>query len=108
MINAIKKMALGVAVAALVLTASGAAMAFGHYTPGSLGLGAATLPPPGFHYTIYNIFYNADTMIDNNGNESNVGLDLNVFASAHQFTYMTDYKILGADFGFDKIGRAHV
>ncbi|WP_449246497.1 SphA family protein [Desulfarculus baarsii] len=103
MINAIKKMALGVAAAALVLAASGAAMAFGHYTPGALGLGAATLPPPGFHYTIYNIFYNADTMIDDNGNESNVGLDLNVFASAHQFTYMTDYKFLGAEFGFDMI-----
>jgi len=79
------------------------ANAFGHYEPGALGLNAASLPPPGFHYTIYNMFYNASTLHDNNGNFVDAGLDLNVFASAHQFTYMTNQKILGADFGFDMI-----
>ncbi|KIX13349.1 SphA family protein [Dethiosulfatarculus sandiegensis] len=77
------------------------AMAFGHYTPGSLGLNAASLPPPGFHYTMYNLMYTADTMLDDNGNDLDLDLDLTVFANVHQFTYMTDYKILGADFGFD-------
>lgn len=87
----------------LIPASSNLAYAFGHYTPGSLALNAATLPPPGFHYTIYNILYNASTLHDNNGNSVDAGLDLNVFASAHQFTYMTDHKILGADFGFDMI-----
>lgn len=79
------------------------ANAFGHYTPGALGLGAATLPPPGFHYTIYNMYYTADTLNDNDGKDIPAGLDLNVFASAHQFTYMSKYKIFGADFGADMI-----
>lgn len=82
-----------------VVAAAGSAMAFGHYTPGALGLNAATLPPPGFHYTMYNIYYSADTMKDDSGNDLNLGLDLNVYAMANQFTYMTKHKILGADYG---------
>ncbi len=79
------------------------ANAFNHYTPGALGLNAATLPPPGFHYTGYNIYYTTDTLHDNNGKDIPVDLDLNVFANANQFTYMSEYKILGADFGADFI-----
>ena len=79
------------------------AHAFGHYTPGALGLGAATLPPPGFHWTSYNMFYTSDTLRDASGNKIPVNLDLNVFASANQFTYMTRHKVLGADFGADFI-----
>lgn len=89
--------------AVMVFGAAASAMAFGHYTPGSLGVNAATLPPPGFHYTAYNVFYNSDSLVDGSGNELPVGMDLNVFAMANQFTYITDYKILGADFGFDMI-----
>ena len=37
--------------AGVIVLGAGSAMAFGHYTPGSLGLNAATLPPEGFHYT---------------------------------------------------------
>ena len=99
----IREFAVAVIAALLVLAGAGSAMAFGHYTPGSLGLNAATLPPQGFHYTMYNIFYNADTLKDNSGNDIQVGMDLNVFASVHQFTYMTGYKIFGAEFGFDAI-----
>jgi hypothetical protein len=40
---------------------------------------------------------------DSKGKDVNVGFDVNVFASAHQFTYITDKKILGGDFGFDMI-----
>lgn len=87
--------------AGVIVLGAGSAMAFGHYTPGSLGLNAATLPPEGFHYTMYNLLYNADTMTDSSGNEMNVGLDLTVFANVHQFTYMTKYKFLGATYGFD-------
>lgn len=79
------------------------ANAFGHYTPGALGLGAATLPPPGFHWTAYNMYYTSDTLNDDSGSGLPVDLDLSVFASAHQFTYMTEHKIFGADFGVDMI-----
>jgi hypothetical protein len=87
----------------LVLATSSLAHAFGHYTPGALGLNAATLPPPGFHYTGYNMFYTADILRDNAGKEIPVDLDLNVFANANQFTYISEYKIFGADFGADFI-----
>ncbi len=79
------------------------ANAFGHYTPGALGLGAGTLPPPGFHWTAYNMYYTADSLHDGSGNDIPVDLDISVFASAHQFTYITEYKVLGADFGVDMI-----
>jgi hypothetical protein len=87
----------------LIPASNNIANAFGHYAPGSLGLGAATLPPPGFHWTSYNMFYTADSLHDGSGNEIPVDLDLNVFASANQFTYMTEKKILGGDFGADVI-----
>lgn len=89
--------------ALLIPISSTYVQAFGHYTPGALGVNAATLPPPGFHWTAYNIYYSTDTLHDNNGNDIPVDLDLEVFASAHQFTYMTEKKFLGADFGFDMI-----
>lgn len=88
---------------ALVLCISGTAMSFGHYTPGALGINAASLPPKGFHYTMYNMFYSADTRNDDKGHSLPIGLDVNVFAMANQFTYITDLKIFGADFGFDAI-----
>jgi len=88
---------------ALVLCVSGTAMSFGHYTPGALGINAASLPPKGFHYTMYNMFYSADTMNDDKGHSQPIGFDVNVFAMANQFTYITDLKIFGADFGFDAI-----
>ncbi len=83
----------------LLIAAAGSAMAFGHYTPGALALNAATLPPPGLHYTMYNIYYTADAMKDDRGNDLDLGLDLSVYAMANQFTYMTKHKILGADYG---------
>lgn len=95
-INLTKMLVTAVAVAAMALASAGPALAFGHYTPGALGLGSATLPPEGFHWTMYNIYYSSDTMLDKNGHDTNAGLDLDVFASAQQFTYMTKYKFLGA------------
>lgn len=87
----------------LVLAVSGQVFAFGHYTPGVEGINAATVPPPGFHYLMYNVFYNSDTLTDDNGDNLGVGLDLNVYANAHRFVYVTQKKVLGADFGFNAI-----
>jgi hypothetical protein len=74
-----------------------------HYTPGSLGICGAVIPPPGFHYINYNVFYNADTFKDSDGNSADIGFDLGVYANVSQFVYMTDVKILGADFGIDAV-----
>ena len=99
----IKRLTIFCIAAALVMACSGTALGFGHYTPGALAINAASLPPQGFHYTMYNIFYSADTLTDDSGNDMNMGLDLDVYAMANQFTYITKHKILGADFGFDVI-----
>jgi len=88
---------------AVVLALSGQAMGFGHYTPGVEAIDAATLPPPGFYYVMYNLFYSADNLKDDQGNDIDAGFDVNVYANAHRFCYVTDLKILGADYGFDAI-----
>ena len=71
----------------------------GHYVNGSEGIKAATLPPPGFYWRLYNQFYTADTVKDGNGNELDVGFDLNVYALVNRFVWISNVKILGADFG---------
>ncbi|MCB2191320.1 MAG: transporter [Deltaproteobacteria bacterium] len=101
MLKHVKGLFASLMTAGIVIFGAGAAMAFGHYVPGSLGINAGSMPPPGFHYTMYNTLYNADTMTDSSGNDLDVGLDLTVFANVNQFAYMTDIKILGADYGFD-------
>lgn len=73
----------------------------GHYPPGVEGLKGSTLPPPGTYLKWYNIAYNADTLKDAHGNSAPVGLDLDVFVTAPRLIKMTDYKFLGADYGFD-------
>lgn len=65
----------------------------GHYVSGSEGIRAATLPPPGIYYRMYNVFYSADK----NGD----GFDVNVYAIANRIVWISDIKILGADYGVD-------
>ncbi len=74
-----------------------------HYPFGGEGVLAGSAPPPGFHYRIYNTWYNPTTLMDDNGNNSNAGFDLDLFASVHRFIYVTNVKILGADFLYDVI-----
>jgi len=73
----------------------------GHYVNGIEGIKGASIPPPGFYYRMYNIFYNADTMTDENGDDMNNDFDLTVFANVHRFLWVSDKKILGAEFGAD-------
>ena len=56
----------------------------GGYTPGVEGVMAATVPPPGFHYRMYNVLYQADTLTDDNGDEIPIGFEVNVLAQAHR------------------------
>jgi len=75
----------------------------GHYVSGVEGIKAATLPPPGFYYRLYNVYYHADTLTDSKGDELDVGFDLSVYATVNRFVWMTHKKIFGADFGADVI-----
>ena len=82
-------------------TLSGIAFASetGHYVNGGEGIKAATLPPPGFYYRMYNVFYNADTLTDKDGNKLDVGFDLSVYSLVNRFVWISNMKILGADLG---------
>jgi len=73
----------------------------GHYVSGLEGIRAGTLPPPGFYYKMYNLFYESDKLVDQTGNRLKAGFDLKVFANAHRFIWVTDKKIFGADYIID-------
>jgi hypothetical protein len=88
---------------ALLIMLIGTALAgeTGHYVSGVEGIKAASVPGPGVYYKIYNVFYQADTLNNDNGDELDVDFDVTVFASAHRFIWVTPVKILGADFLID-------
>ena len=99
----IRQASLGLAALILIVGGATAALAGGHYVPGVEGVTAATVPPPGFHYRMYTLYYTSDASYDNHGNKQNNDLDLKVFGSSHRFVWISNYKILGADFGMDVI-----
>ena len=80
-------------------------IAFGdnHYVNGIEGIKAATVPPPGFYWRCYNIFYDADKLMDEHSEELQIDFDVNLYAQAHRFLWVSDFKILGADYGLDVI-----
>ncbi|GAB6908355.1 conserved exported hypothetical protein [Desulfosarcina cetonica] len=71
-----------------------------HYVNGVEGIKAATIPPPGFYYRMYNVYLANDEYKDDHGNESG-DFDLDVFCQAHRFIWVADYQLLGADFFAD-------
>ena len=75
----------------------------GHYVNGVEGIKASTLPPPGFYYRMYNVYYDADEIMDEDGDALDVGLDVHVYALVNRFVWISDIKMLGADFGADVI-----
>lgn len=87
----------------LVATTAFAATAGSHYPMGGEGVTAASAPPPGFHYRMYNTFYNPTTTKDDNGNDVPVDFNLDVFSSVHRFIHVTKIKLLGADFLYNVI-----
>jgi len=70
----------------------------GHYPAGAEGIKGASLPPPGVYFRDYNFFYFADRFKDGPP-------DFNIFAyiNAPRLIWMTDVKILGANYGMDVI-----
>lgn len=59
-------------------------------------------PPPGVWYAGYNQFYTADTYKNDSGDTSDIiEMDIDVFANVNQFAWITEKKILGANYGVD-------
>lgn len=74
-----------------------------HYANGSEGVKAATLPPPGFYWRMHNQFVNSNTLTDKDGDALDVGYDLSFYLLINTFAWISNTKILGADFGADVI-----
>lgn len=72
-----------------------------HYINGTEGLDIATMPPPGFYYRLYNMFYTADSVRNNHGDKINVDFNIDSFMEVHRFLYATDFKILGGRYAVD-------
>ncbi len=85
----------------VVLLGSGITGETGHYVNGVEGLKAATLPPPGLYYRMYNVFYNADTVTDKDGNELNINFDVRVYALVNRLIWITDRQLFGGDYFMD-------
>jgi len=78
----------------------GSGFAENHYVNGVEGIKAATVPPPGLYYRMYNVFYNADT-IYKDGHEWDIDFDVSVYAMVNRLIWVTEKKFLGADFFMD-------
>ena len=74
------------------------AVVAGHYPAGAEGIKGASLPPPGFYFRDYNMFYFADTFRDGPPD-----FDIDAYINAPRLIWMTDQKIFGAQYGMDII-----
>lgn len=86
-----------------MLSGAGFAGETGHYVNGVEGLKGGSVPPPGLYYRIYNVFYNADTLTDSDGNELPVDFDVSIYAMVNRVIWVTDKKLLGADVFMDVV-----
>lgn len=87
------------AIITAVLLLSGSTVLAGpsHYLSGVEGIKAATLPPPGVYWRVYNVFYSADKMLDNNGHKVNADFKVNVYALVNRAIYSSNIEILGGN-----------
>jgi len=83
---------------AVVLTLPAIVQAQNHYPAGAEGIKAATLPPPGVYFRDYNFVYWADEFPGGPPD-----FDVFAYVNAPRVIWMTDVKILGANYGMDVI-----
>jgi hypothetical protein len=76
-----------------------------HYGPGSEGIKAATLPPPGWYVRDYNIAYYSDRLNGPQGHKSNLASDARAFTYVNlpRLIWITEQKVLGGYIGFDAL-----
>ncbi|WP_172683713.1 SphA family protein [Desulfosarcina cetonica] len=73
------------------------------YVGGNEDFMAGALPPPGNYPILYNVYYTADKLMDDDGDEQPIDFDLNVYASVLRFIHVTEIKLLGADLAWHVI-----
>lgn len=69
------------------------------YPNGAEGFMAGALPPQGVYYQNFLNHYTVDKLTDSNGHDAGQDINIQATADVSRFIYMTDTKILGADWG---------
>lgn len=73
------------------------------YPNGAEGFWMGAVPPPGVYYINYDLWYSSHRFTDNRGNEVEAGplgpFTTDVFANVSRFIYVSNQKVLGADWG---------
>lgn len=90
--------------AALALLVATGAQADGHYVPGVEGLQASSAPPPGVYYLGYLVNYDISSLRAPGSSQDLPGRNKGtVTALANRLVWMTNHKVLGADYGMETI-----
>jgi hypothetical protein len=71
------------------------------YPNGVEGIKGGSAPPPGLWLRTYNFWYQSDRLKSSSGDKLGVGFDVDVLATAPRLIWITDKKILGANYGAD-------
>src|SRR5437868_6156482 len=86
----------------------------GHFGPGVPNIRDFAMPEPGFYGVLYNYGYTTDRLNDSEGNEINsvrinpgpgggvtrgVGVNVDVYAIAPTFIWVSPWKVMGAKYG---------
>ena len=75
-----------------------------HYVPGIEGIECATLPPPGWYFRDYNVFYLGEKLNNGAGNNyAPAGFQAMVYATVPRAIYISDFKVLGGYLGGDVV-----
>ena len=91
-------------IAAAALAALASAHAEGHYVPGVEGVQVASVPPPGLYYLGYMANYNAEQFKAPGSSTALPGENkATIFALANRLAWITNTKVLGADYGMETI-----
>ena len=91
----------GVCLAVLLLFSGGQVFAGGgqSYPNGAEAFMSGAIPPPGVYFIDYMYYYNADSLKDDSGNDIAAFDEASVLANVFRFVWISDKKILGADYG---------
>jgi hypothetical protein len=71
----------------------------GAYPNGAEDFWCGLIPPPGYYFINYFLYYHADEFNNKDGDNVDEDFDLNVVANTFRFIHITKHKILGADWG---------
>jgi len=92
-----KKLLFAAMTAVFLMTGTAALAGSGHYVNGVEGIKAATLPPEGVYWRMYNVYYTADELRDKHGDKVDADFDVDVFCLVNRLVYSSGIEVLGGN-----------